>query len=202
MSTSIRGDLQNDLLTSPIDLCVTKWVLETSPFAFAGVSREEFWNWKSALAAKIDVDAKNILITGSGAVGVSLNPFKGMKNYDSLSDIDVAVISTYHFDVAWRALRNIGTRRFSLPQSQQRAIDEHVKRYIYWGTIATDRILPLLPFGKEWVIALNEMAQIEPTIDRTIKVRIYRDFASLRAYLVTGLKELRNQLLSTISPSS
>ena len=86
-----------------------------------------------------------------------------------MSDIDVAIISHHHFDLAWHELRNLGANYYSLNTLQRDSIDKHKSKYIYWGTIATDKILPVLSFGKEWIIGLSNMAQIHPSEGKEIK---------------------------------
>ena len=199
MSDELRELVRSDVLSRPAEWCVTRWVLEASPFVFAGLDAAEFWSWKERLAQGIKVDPKDILLTGSASAGVSLSPYKAIKSFDPQSDIDVAVISGYHFDVSWRTLRQLGARFFALPSTQRHAVSEHVNRYIYWGTIATDRLLPILPFAEEWMLTIRELARVEPTRDREIKLRIYRDFASVRAYLLMGVTQLRDNLLASES---
>ena len=202
MSEEIREELRADLLSQRPDWCATRWVLECSPFVFADYTPSDFWQWKDELARGLNVDSKDILIIGSGAAGVSLSRHKALKSFDNNSDIDVAVISAHHFDVAWRTLRSLGTRRYRLPVEQKNAVDEHVRRYIYWGTIATDRLLPLFPFADSWFSTLSAMRKHPATADRDIKARIYRDFASLRAYLLHSIKRIRDNLLSTNAVST
>lgn len=143
----------------------------------------------------IKVDASEIIITGSASFGISLNPNKNYRFYNDDSDIDVAIISEYFFNTSWRYLRNLGTEMHTMPQATKQSVKDHVQKYIYWGTIATDKLLPYLPFGTQWSDALREMAKVEPTKNRTIKARIYKDFESLRAYQVNNLKNLRIQEL-------
>jgi hypothetical protein len=190
------AQLQSDIAEHAPDWCATKWVMEPYPHLFSGFEPETYWAWKTLLAERIGVDPKDVLVTGSGAVGFSINPRKGWKAFDDASDLDVAVISTYHFDVAWRTLREIGSRRLTLTSRQKYHYREHKTRLIYWGTIATDWILPLLPFGKEWTAALEYMATVEPTKGREVKARVYRDYSSLRAYLLTSFEALREQSLA------
>ena len=72
---------------------------------------------------------------------------------------------------------------------------EHQKRYIYWGCVATDRILPILPFAVTWLDVREQLAQKEPTVDRDINFRIYKDFRALRGYQLQGLKRLQLALV-------
>ncbi len=82
-----------------------------------------------------------------------------------------------------------------MPQPAKQSVRDHVHKYIYWGTIATDKLLPYLPFGKKWLEALDQMSRIAPTVGRDIKIRVYKDFDSLRSYQVNNLKNLRAQEL-------
>ncbi len=85
-----------------------------------------------------------------------------------------------------------GARRTRLDPRTLRAWNDHVTRYIYWGTLATNRLLGVLPFGKRWLAATTHMASIEPSLGRTVNLRIYADHDSLRAYHIHGTRELRD----------
>jgi predicted nucleotidyltransferase len=170
-------------------------VFDRVPELFGG-SRSQYVEWKRTLANSIEVDPACITIVGSAATGASLNPDKNFKAFNSDSDVDVAVISSYHFTQSWRYLRMNGTRRLSVDQRTRIAWDEHVKRYIYWGTIATDRLLGILPFGLQWLDAKGKMSKIEPTIGRDVNLRIYTDYESLRAYQLNSVKLARDSLFS------
>lgn len=180
----------SELLSKPPELLASTWIIDRIPLIF-DESREGYAEWRRTFARGLGVDASSLVITGSSSFGVSLNPHKNYKFFDERSDIDVAVVSEYHFTSAWRALRNLGSEIHSLPTPAKKSVEEHVKRYIYWGTIATDRILHILPFAKEWRAAIETMQNTPPTRGRIVKARIYRDFDSLRAYQVENLKNLR-----------
>ena len=131
--------------------------------------------------------------TGSSSCGFSLNPNKKFKKFDDNSDIDIAIVSQYHFDVSWRTLRNLGTKKLDLNQFQRASLNDHVQRLIYWGTIATDKILEILPFGKEWLHFMLEMSEELPTQNRKINFRIYKDFESLRFYQTNNLEKIKTK---------
>jgi len=163
------------------------------PHVFAGV-RAAYVMWKRELGSAINVDPACLTIVGSAAVGCSLNPVKNLKPFESGSDVDVAVISDYHFTVAWRYLRMNGARRLKVDLRTRNAWDEHVKKYIYWGTIATDKLLGVLPFGLQWLKATSGMSLIEPTKGRGINLRIYADYEALRAYQMISVRSVRESL--------
>lgn len=168
-------------------------VFDCVPHVFAG-DRASYVAWKRALGSAISVDPACLTIVGSAAVGCSLNPVKNLKPFDSESDVDVAVISNYHFNVAWRYLRMNGARRLKVDTRTRIAWDEHVNRYIYWGTIATDKLLGVLPFGLEWLKATGGMGLLHPTKGRDVNLRIYADYEALRAYQMISVKNVRESL--------
>jgi hypothetical protein len=185
----------DDLVSHPTDLLASLWIIDRIPHIFNQDLRA-FAIWRHLLAKGLGVDASALLITGSAAFGVSLNPNKNYKFYDDSSDIDVAVISDYHFMEAWRTLRNVGPKIHGMPPKVKQSILDHVHRYIYWGTIATDKLLHLFSFGKQWASALEEISGIAPTIGRQVNVRVYKDLDSLRAYQVNNLERLKTEELS------
>lgn len=159
-----------------------------------GPDRTVFARWKRELGERIEVDPACITLVGSGATGFSMNPNKNFRAFSDQSDIDVAVISAHHFTVGWRYLRMNGARRLRVDARTKISWDEHVKKYIYWGTLATDRLLGVLPFGSQWLKATSQMAEIEPTQGRVVNLRIYTDYDALRAYQVQGARTLRESL--------
>jgi hypothetical protein len=177
---------------------VSHYIFEPVPFVF---NRDlSIWiAWKTTLARLLEVDAYDIVLTGSAALGYSLNPWKNYKSFDDASDIDCGVISQYHFDLAWRYLRQLRPSWLSLPTASKRAIELHRKNYVFSGTIATDSILSLLPFGTAWRSALDEMSRTTPTTGRDVRLRIYKDYDSLRSYQARNIELLRNEIGDTFA---
>jgi len=168
-------------------------VFDRVPHIFAG-DRALFVLWKRALGEAIEVDPACLTVVGGAAVGNSLNPARNFKEFDVGSDVDVAVVSHFHFTVAWRYLRTNSQRRVRVDARTRTAWDEHVTRYIYWGTIATDRLLGVLPFGLQWLGARTSMGAIDPTKGRAVNFRIYSDFEALRSYQLMSVKSVRDSL--------
>ncbi|HEV7773879.1 MAG TPA: hypothetical protein VGO48_11400 [Conexibacter sp.] len=178
---------------SDLQHVVTDTLFSSVPYLFAD-DRALWSSWKSTLALGLDVDPHSVLLVGSSAVGVSLNPNKVFRPFDATSDIDVAVISTRHFEEAWHTLRSLGVRMLGLSRRVQTEIRQYAPNYVYWGVIATDRLLGVLDFGPSWQEALASMRQAEPTRDRRIRVRLYRDIGALRTYQLRALREARASL--------
>lgn len=180
LKTQIRygsaGDLTGEL------------VLERVPAVFT-----DDWNlfrhWRAELARRLEVDPCDVVMTGSAAVGFSLNPANQLRAFSGESDIDVAVISPFHFDTSWRILRE--KRSSQVTPIDWNYIQEHKKYYVFEGCIALDRILHLMPFASSWRAAFEFMKTQPPTKDRDIKARLYRDNYSVRLYQKTGIEKLQ-----------
>lgn len=154
--------------------------------------------WKIKLADALGVDAHSVVVIGSGCTGFSLHPLKNFKKFGPASDVDVAVISSIHFEIAWRYIRDVGASIYNLPQGAQNAIEAHRAEHVFWGTIATDKILPHIePFGPKWVKELSAIENAPPIDGKPLKIRIYRDSYSLVGYHVNNIRKLRKELLST-----
>ena len=170
------------------DFVTSEVLLERVPFIFKE-NWTAFRSWRSLLASQLEVDPCDIFFTGSSAAGFSLNPRKGFKDFDNFSDVDLGVISPHHFDIAWRFVR--AQRRSRVDPHFWSTIQEHKTKYIYWGCIACDRTLAYLPFGARWLQALGNMARNPVTLDRDLRLRIYRDVASLRSYQSANILSLK-----------
>jgi len=168
-------------------------IFDRVPHVFAA-DRALFVEWKRILAQAIEVDPACLTVVGGAAIGNSLSPSKNFKVFDEVSDVDVAVVSHYHFTLSWRYLRTNSVRRMRVDERTRIAWDEHVQRYIYWGTIATDRLLGVLPFGLQWLKARTHMASVDPTKGRAVNFRIYDDFEALRSYQTMSVKVVRDSL--------
>lgn len=191
----MKAELSQEIIDYHPNYISSKWILERIPFLFND-DFEKYIDWKERLGGLIGVDGKAITFTGSAAVGISLNPEKNFRDFTEKSDIDVAIISEHYFDVSWHYLRNLGPKRHKLNYKEKESIKDHRERLVYWGTIATDKIIQILPFGKVWMKAIDQMRKIDPTIDREINFRIYKDFESLREYQSQGIGKLKDKIIS------
>jgi hypothetical protein len=107
---------------------VSHYIFEPVPFAFNS-DLSSWIGWKTTLARVLEVDPQDIVLIGTAAIGYSLNPHKAYKAFDDTSDIDCSVISPYHFELAWRYLRQLRPSWLSLPSSTRRAIEIHRKNH-------------------------------------------------------------------------
>lgn len=183
-----------DILKEPSTYTASKWIIEGIPFIFND-DLDSYIQWKNKLSELIGVDSKSIVFTGTSSVGYSLNPYKNFKEFSADSDIDVAIISSHYFDITWHFLRNLGAKYHRFKPDVQNVINEHRDKYIYFGTIATDKIIHILPFAQQWIEAMDEMKKYSPTKKREINFRIYKDFEALKSYQVIGINKIKDKLL-------
>jgi hypothetical protein len=191
----MREEIKQAIIGKDPQEFLSEYIYDRVPFIFSG-DRSAFISWKHELGHRINIDPYSILFVGSSAIGVSLNPYKNLRLFDKTSDVDLAIVSNYYFTLSWHFMRNNSHLRTRLDPKLRTAWDDHVTRLIYWGAIATDKILSLFPFGKEWTQAVEEMSRKQPTFGRQINLRIYSDYDSLRAYQVIAVKNIRESLLS------
>lgn len=189
-----RARLIDDLQKQKVEKFAMRWLFDGVPHIFPDSPTNS--DWKIKIAHMLKVDPCSVFIIGSGCTGISLNPNKGFKAFNDGSDIDIAIVSGYHFEVAWRALRELGTGKYSLEPAAQAALKDHRESFLYWGTIATEKILNLLPFGEDWIRAAIEFGKKPPMEGREIKFRLYRDSYSLVSYHLNNLRNLQRDLLN------
>lgn len=190
---SVRDEVMNDLRILAPESFVAKHIFDRVPHVFDN-QRSDYVEWKALLASGLGVDAADITIVGSAAVGVSLSPHKAFREFGTASDIDAAIISPYYFQTAWRYFRLNPTKRATLGEKERAAWDDHRQRLIYFGAIATDQLLSRLPFGLSWRRALDAV-EAESNLTNEVNVRIYNDYDSLRQYQIKSVRDRRQSIL-------
>jgi predicted nucleotidyltransferase len=175
---------------------VNDHIIDRLPWLFE--TRSSYRDWKAELAHGLDVDPHEIIVVGSAATGFSLTPGKDFSLFHDDSDIDVAIISQWYFDLAWRHIRKINKVDFFYAgSSESKNLGRHRECLVFDGAIATDRVLNFLPFGPAWTTAFSLASNRYPTVGRSINGRIYRNCDSLREYHVENVSRIRTQLLTS-----
>jgi hypothetical protein len=167
--------------------------LRQDPYAFfnTGLSFHEI---ACTLSHILDVERNGIFCIGSGAVGLSINPGKiengHLKRFGTDSDLDIAVISSRHFEIAWREL-------LLATQPHLKEVPKEVEENLSWqrkrlfdGAILANKLLGSLSFGPKWLGAIDTISgKIADSLDRNVTAEfwIYRDYWSLRNYVAGGI---------------
>src|SRR5215210_5245198 len=119
-------------MSGPLDLFCSRYIFDRTPFLFQE-DRLGYLSLKAKLGSLLDIDPHDLLMVGSAAVGISLSPTKNLRPFDDESDIDIAVVSQRHFDIAWRHLRTLGSSQLTMPSVVREAVKDHKKHYVYLG---------------------------------------------------------------------
>lgn len=191
--TSLVETIKSDLRELRAELFVSKWFAEKTPFVFKSDAAAHIL-WRQDLGAALGISLFNVTLIGSAAVGISLNPSRNFAAFDGSSDIDLAVVSTFHFEEAWRWLRQLGSGLYGLPRPAQQWVKEHEGRLVYWGMIATDQLLPHMPIGSKWLPNLARLSQTSPANGRALTVRLYRDFDALEGALQHTVRKMKTRI--------
>lgn len=179
--------------TVDVPYWIDKRFLRQDPYAFSEASLS-FHETACDISQALDVERNGIFCIGSGAVGLSLNPTKmvegRLKRFDRESDLDMAIVSGRHFELAWREL-------LQATQPHLREVPNEINENINWqrkrlfdGAILSNKLLGSFSFGPAWIAAMDRIGgQIEVGLDRSVKIElwIYRDYWSLRNYIGRGL---------------
>lgn len=187
---------QADLLAAdPLFPWIDRNFLRCDPFAFNGYDFQDFC---LRCSAEFGVDPNGVYCAGSGAVGLSLNPEKMLdgvlKNFDDKSDLDIAFISDFHFDMAWRDLRQRAHPALNEMESEFAEAMKHQKKRFFDGAILANKLLQDLDFGSDWLrslVRISEFVATELNREVEINIWIYRDYWSLRSYIANSILKCR-----------
>ncbi|MBT1620002.1 hypothetical protein KK090_12120 [Curtobacterium flaccumfaciens pv. poinsettiae] len=175
--------------------------LRADPFAFG--NEENFRQFALACSSSFGVDPNGVFCTGSGAIGLSLNPEKvadgQLKEFSETSDLDIALISEVHFESAWRNLRE-KSHPALVPEAEPSLRDalEAQRVRFFDGAILANRLAPYLEFGADWLtknVQIEESAAIALNREVSVHYWIYRDYWSVRSYVANSILECRSLLL-------
>ena len=179
---------------------IDRHFLRQDPFAFESQG-VDFHQFACGLSAALDVERNGIFCIGSGAIGLSVSPrnVQGghLKAYDDASDLDVAIISSWHFESAWRELLQATQPHLSeVPDTIRQNLTWQRKR-LFDGAILANKLIGSLSFGPQWIGAIDRFSgRLSDQFDRnvTIEAWIYRNYWSLRNYVGSGLVACQRKL--------
>lgn len=193
-------ECKDSLLKISSSKFVTKYMMNSLPFVF-GKDYNLYIEWQHDMSNLLSIDPKDIIITGSSSIGFSLNPNNNFSEFNDKSDIDIAIISNYHFNLAWSEIKKINF--LTIDSKIKNSVIDHKERLIYYGTIATDKIWSELSFGPYWDKCINDLRKkYDQTSlgNRDWNFRIYTDNDSFRSYQCVAVKKasskLRNELIN------
>ena len=144
---AFQSDLANQ---EPIDI-VRKHIVFGE---CAVISPETYFCLRDTVAKKFSLHPNDVLVVGSAKLGFSIAPDKEYKIFGENSDIDVAIISSYFFELIWKDLhRFISQRGYWEGQN-------NFNKFLFRGWIRPDK-LPFeygFKFAKEWWEFFNKLS--------------------------------------------
>ncbi len=133
----VRREAIGLLESSSDGLFCAHYLFERIPTIFEA-DRLNYYKWRQRLGDKLHVDAHDLVMVGSACAGLSLDPWGSLDSFSSSSDIDVAVISERHFEIAWRWIRSVDPHSIYFNAKERNAIKKTFSDQLCWGIIATD----------------------------------------------------------------
>lgn len=180
---------------------IDRHFLRADPYAFSRLGRNNFPDFVQQCAGELDIDPNGVYCIGSGAIGLSFNPKKmtgvNLKKFDRGSDLDIAIISPYHFETAWRDLRIAAHPAYSNPSATLQSKIGHQRNRMFDGAIVANKLMSNLTFGRTWGLARTRMQlewQDKLEIQGKINMWVYRDYWSVRSYVAEGIQKCREKM--------
>ncbi len=128
------------------------------PFAFRD-SPADYDALRTTLGTALHLSADAMTVVGSGRIGFSLSPEKYGTPFLPESDLDVVVVSSKLFDMAWLDLLRLGRKYFSLQKNVQSWIDTHKENHIFFGFILPDRLPGAVTISPTWFRIFRGLAR-------------------------------------------
>jgi len=166
------------------------------PWIFNGDAQYE--GWRSRVSDALGVQEQDLIIVGSAATGYSLSPLKPGRPFrhavapsGSASDIDIAIIDSDLFIMAWNEILRRDRMRTLGGTEDSR---DKIRFDIYHGGIGQQT----LPRNTEPARAVRSAMAIAgrspPLRGYQLRSRVYRRMEDLRSYHISSLRQLRAQL--------
>lgn len=120
-----------------------------------------------------------------------------LKPFDEASDLDIALISSYYFETAWRDLREASQPTLDEIPGGLRSNLRYQKMKLFDGAIVATKMMPFLSFSKEWLgasIRVEQKLSIELGREVDVNIWLYKDYWSLRNYISGSVVKCRGEI--------
>jgi hypothetical protein len=190
-------------------------IMSGRPFIFRQDEDMSRFQQHIANALQVEDGSSDILIVGSAKTGFSLDPDNYFVPFRETSDIDVAVINESLFDWTWHTMLawdylTIKNRNYQEGQWLRQRQNEVWSGWYdprFWnlrqqgGTQLSfpNMLKPMREFSFRWFSAFRSLSRYKyhPEVPRhKANARLYRTRTHAALYHATGLRMLRNKLLS------
>lgn len=174
-----------------------KELLHGTPFVFKD-NDADFYEFRKRIAKHFEIGFHEIFITGSGKLGFS--PHKGtFFSYDS--DIDVAIVSDYLFDLMMEKIR---CYQMQLRESRIAVTEKEVKRYHFFleysalGWIRPDLLPDSFDVGnirEGWFDFFKSISNGNSEVGNyKVSAGVFKTYRHLEKYTLSGLESVKKSL--------
>jgi hypothetical protein len=182
-------DLKKELSRHNTSRVVNKFILSSTPVCFGG-DIDLILELKETLSKLFNVHVKEIEIVGSAKLGVCLSSERYGKPFDQQSDIDLVIVSSELFDLAWHELLEFDFQYYKLTD-EDRAFLEESYQTIHRGFISPDRLPPKSQFGVNWLTTFSELSRQSKFDYREIRGRLFKNWWFAEKYYSIRLNKLK-----------
>lgn len=163
-------------------------------------------DFRSEVSQSLAIDIADIVIVGSGRLGVSLKPGNNLRAFSERSDIDVVIVNAALFDQLWYDLLSAAYPRGSSAARLSGWLRaRQAELYTGWlsplavridPSIHGQRAKPLLEFNVRWFNTFKSASKHPPRRHQDVKARLYRTWRHADLYHLHSITELRRTLHS------
>lgn len=193
------------LLSSQSDAQLLEPCLRTDLLPFVFEPNPGAWAlFRNEVAVGLGVNPSEVIIVGSGRLGLSLTPGNNLRAFRDRSDIDVAIISATAFDRLWLGLLSAAyPRGRALTKVGGWLQDRKNEVYTGWlspsdvlldATIFGPRAVPVLDIRRQWFNVFKKASRLPPRRHADISYRLYRSWEHAEFYALDGLAALRKSM--------
>ena len=193
------------LLSNQSDAQMLEPCLRTDLLPFVFEPKPSSWDiFRNEVALGLGVNPTEVIIVGSGRLGLSLTPGNNLRSFRDRSDIDVAIISAAAFDRLWFGLLSAAYPRGRTITKVGGWLQAR-KNEVYTGWLSPSDVLldarffgpravPVLDIRRQWFNVFKKASRLPPRRHADITYRLYRSWEHAEFYALDGLAALRKSI--------
>ena len=184
-------ELKEELKIKDVYRVVKEYILNGQPVCFGG-KKDVIWNLKETVSDEFGLNIKAIEIVGSAKLGFSLNPNKIGQTFNKTSDVDLLIVSSRLFDLAWNELLKLDFHYHRLTPKDKDFLKDCYET-IHRGYISPERIPKKSGFGRNWWSIFDKLSNKKEFEYRKIRARIFKNWEFAEKYYSIQLVELSRE---------
>lgn len=151
---------------------------------------EKYDDFRKYVAEKLSVHYNNIGIAGSAKLGISLNPEKNFKPFDSSSDIDIIIVSTKLFQEFWEQYLSDSYQPTTRIKNINRVSFCIFRRYLTLDCFRKN------DYYQRWLKktqGFEKDIQLKFQIENDIHYRIFESWDAVKMYYISSIINLKKK---------